>query len=85
MKEIRYLTEEDKRMLRERFNILQKEQSAAPSEVTPDSDTRTKVLAAAQKKLNEGEPLEEIFDYCYKAGLLEGTERQSKAVKRYNE
>lgn len=76
MKDSKYLTEEDRRMLREKFNILQKEeQSAAPSEVAPDSDTRTKVLAAAQKKLNEGESLEEIFDYCYKAGLLEGSRK----------
>lgn len=75
MKDSKYLTEEDRRMLRKKFNILQKEQPAAPSEVAPDSDTRTKVLAAAQKKLNEGESLEEIFDYCYKAGLLEGSKK----------
>lgn len=76
----RGLTEEDKRLLRERFAQLQKKQQLEErvEEGVEEKKSREgegegskveEVVKEAMSRVNNGEALEDVFEYCFEAGL----------------
>ena len=71
----RGLTEEDKRLLRERFAQLQKEgQEEEKKQLEEGVEEEKKeskieeVVKEAMSRVNAGEALEDVFEFCYEAG-----------------
>lgn len=80
----RGLTEEDKRLLRERFAQLQQKQQleekveieegveekkSREGEGSKEGSKVEGVVKEAMSRVNNGEALEDVFEYCFEAGL----------------
>lgn len=72
----RGLTEEDKRLLRERFAQLQKEGQEEEKQLVEVEEGELKskkekineIVAEALSRVNNGEALEDVFEFCFEAG-----------------
>lgn len=74
------MTEEDKRLLRERFAQLQEKQQLEERVEIEEGVEEKKseggrksgveeVVKEAMSRVNAGEALEDVFEYCFEAGL----------------